>query len=100
MNSQTTDRFALGQIVATPGALELMAKSNTSATPYLRRHIVGDWGDVCPEDWEANQNALETGERLLSSYKLPDGEKLWVITEAEGDDGTRASTCLLLPSEY
>ena len=100
MNTQTTNRFAPGQIVATPGALELMAKHKTSATPFLRRHITGDWGDVCPEDWEANQNALETGARLLSSYTLPQEEKLWIITEAEGEGGKRASTCVLLPSEY
>jgi hypothetical protein len=32
---------------------------------------------------------------LLSSYKVIDGEKLWIITEAD-----RYATTLLLPSEY
>jgi hypothetical protein len=28
------------------------------------------------------------------------GVKIWIITEAAGDDGNRASTCILLPDEY
>ena len=46
------------------------------------------------------QNALRTGSRVLSSYRLPGGEKVWIITEAVGDDGRRASTCILTPDEY
>jgi len=33
--------------------------------------------------------------RLLSTYALPDGAKLWIITEAD-----HSATTLLLPSEY
>ena len=64
------------------------------------RHVQGDWGDVGAEDAEANNESLKDGSRLLSAYILKTGEKVWVITEAEGDDGHRASSCLLLPSEY
>jgi hypothetical protein len=38
---------------------------------------------------------VKHGLRILSSYSLPTGAKVWVITEAD-----RSSTCLLLPSEY
>ena len=24
------------------------------------RHIVGDWGDVCPQDWNANQQDADS----------------------------------------
>lgn len=87
--------FALGKIVATPGALEALTASGQTAVEFLKRHITGDWGDVCDEDRGLNDEAVASGERLLSSYRTTKGIKLWVITEAD-----RSSTCLLLPSEY
>ena len=43
-------RFPLGQVVATPGALEALAASGENAASFLRRHVAGDYGDVCEED--------------------------------------------------
>ena len=37
---------------------------------------------------------------LLSAYKLKDGTKIWLITEAVGENGRRESSTFLLPSEY
>jgi hypothetical protein len=96
----TNPRFALGRVVATPGALEALAKAGQSPHEFLRRHIRGDWGDLDAEDNALNNAALTDGSRILSAYLLKTGEKLWVITEAAGDDGQRPSTCLLLPDEY
>jgi invasion protein IalB len=90
-----TRAVPLGQVVATPGALDALAEAKESPLPYLMRHTHGDWGEVCPEDARANDAACETEERLLSSYRLRDGTKLWIITEAD-----RSSTCILLPEEY
>lgn len=87
--------FSLGQVVATPGALEALTESGQSPNEFLRRHVSGDYGDVCEEDKEANESALRYGERLLSSYRTNKGTKLWIITEAD-----RSSTTLLLPDEY
>ena len=87
--------FALGRVVATPGALEALEKNGQSASEFLQRHARCDWGDVDAEDAEANNLALSDGSRLLSSYRLKNGSKLWVITEAD-----RSSSCCLLPSEY
>jgi len=95
-----TPRFKPGRVVATPGALEALARSGRAPDTLLDRHVSGDWGDVGLDDAHANDQALVDGERLLSSYILPDGPVVWVITEAVGDDGVRASTCVLLPSEY
>ncbi len=39
--------------------------------------------------------SLRAGFRLLSAYALPDGTRLWIITEAN-----RSYTTLLLPEEY
>ena len=88
-------KFTLGRIVATPGALEALEKNNQSPAEFLQRHVRCDWGDVCEEDAELNNQALIDGSRLLSSYCLRDGTKLWVITEAD-----RSSSCCLLPEEY
>jgi hypothetical protein len=92
--------FSLGQIVATPGALEALGKARQSAAEFVERHAWGDWGDVCKEDRQLNDHALIDGSRLLSAYRTSLGEKIWIITEAAGDSGSRAATTVLLPSEY
>jgi len=88
-------RFPLGQIVATPAALEALRKAGQSASEFISRHSTGDWGEVCNEDKEANEVSLKEGSRILSAYRLTDGTKIWIITEAD-----RSSTCILLPEEY
>ena len=100
MSTEEKLRFTLGQIVATPGALEALHRSNVPGVEYLRRHASGDWGTVCEEDRQSNEDALKTGARLMSAYFLPDETKLWIITEAADDNGNRAATTLLLPDEY
>jgi len=93
--------FKLGQIVATPGALEALEQAGQTPSQFVNRHIVGDWGIVNEEDKEANDLAVRDGSRIMSAYLLKDGTtKVWIITEAVGDDGNRAATTLLLPAEY
>jgi hypothetical protein len=90
----------LGQIVATPGALDALAAADTAPSILLRRHASGDWGDLDPEDRAANTQALRDGSRLLSAYHLAADVTLWIITEAADEDGHRSATTLLLPAEY
>ena len=87
--------FALGDCVATPGALDAMDGDRTLALMLLTRHMRGDWGDVCADDAAANESALRHGSRLMSVYRLVGGETLWLITEAD-----RSVTTLLTPDEY
>jgi hypothetical protein len=87
-------RFDPGVVVATPGALVMLAHHSKEPGEYVARHLSGDWGDLGAFDRRENGRALRTGARLLSSYAVG-GEKVWIITEAD-----RSSTCLLLPSEY
>lgn len=89
-----TYRFALGRVVATPGALNLLHENGVTPTGLLQRHQQGDWGDVCPDDANVNEEALRMGFRLLSSYPVGQ-QKVWIITEAD-----RSVTTLLLPEEY
>ena len=86
-------KFQPGRIVATPGALAL-EEQGVNLLAYLKRHLNGDWGDLCEDDRAENEFSLKHGFRLLSAYITSHG-KLWLITEAD-----RSVTTFLLPSEY
>jgi hypothetical protein len=93
-------RFTLGQIVATPGALEALQAAGQQPHEFLSRHVTGDWGDLDAEDRSLNNIAVRDGSRILSAYVTRKGERIWIITEAADDQGHRYSTTLLLASEY
>jgi hypothetical protein len=93
-------KFSLGQIVATPGALQALSEAGQTPEFFLAQHAAGNWGNVEAEDRQANERALVDGSRLLSAYRTLKNKKLWVITEAADDSGKRAATTILLPSEY
>lgn len=107
-------KFQLGQCVATPGALTLLEQTGFSAAFLINRHLYGDWGDVCKEDAEMNEMALKDGSRIMSVYRLVSPEKLkatpqskrsdlptvWLITDAEDDDGVRRCSTILRPEDY
>jgi hypothetical protein len=80
--------------------LAKIRESGQDVQEFLRRHAAGDWGDLGVEDKTANERALRDGSRLFSKYHTNRDETIWIITEAVGDDGKRASTCVLLPDEY
>lgn len=85
--------FPLGQVAVTANAARKLALEEVWAA--LRRHQAGDWGELDPEDWQANEGALRHGTRLFSVYHCEDGEKFWVITEWD-----RSVTTVLLPEDY
>ena len=87
--------FALGEVFLTMGAREALEESNQSASEFLAKHSIGDWGIVCEDDRRENDFSVREGFRILSVYKTGKEEKIWVITEAD-----RSSTTCLLPSEY
>ena len=93
--ASTSPHFLPGQVVATPGALAALGENATDCAEYLGRHLRGDWGDLCEDDKRANVEALKEGLRLLSAYRLGDGTRIWIITEAD-----RSVTAVLLPEEY
>ncbi len=88
-------KFPLGQVVATPGALEALQTTNQDPLLFLRRHAQGDWGDVDEDDRQENEFSLTHELRLLSAYTLTDGTRIWIISEAD-----RSATTILLPDEY
>ena len=97
----------LGQVITTPGALQLLA--DHTPAPELAmvllvdRHARGDWGDVDRGVWRANDAAAESGGRVLSAYTLrcqvsgctAGDHRLWVNTEVG-----HTLTTVLRPEEY
>ena len=86
-------RFALGRLLITPGAKEALEESEVLQS--LGRHASGDWGDVSEDDAKENEFSVSRNLRIFSVYHSSNGEKFWVITEAD-----RSVTTVLLPEEY
>ena len=95
--------FELGTILMTPGIRDMIGSSEKAydtVVDCLRRHTQSDWGDLCDDDRQMNDDALEAernGEptdRLFSSYDT-DLAKLYIITEYD-----RSVTTILLSEEY
>ena len=63
-------RFRCGQLCATPAALD-------------------------ESDARANEEALRSGNRIISWYQVSKGLRIMIITEAD-----RSATTILLPEEY
>lgn len=93
MTPSDSVKVPLGRTVATPAALGAVSQPDIVAA--LRRHASGDWGEVDPDDRAANDDALRSGERLLSVYQSATGTTFWVLTEAD-----RSATTVLLPDDY
>jgi hypothetical protein len=85
-------RFELGRTLATPGVLRAVPDDDIQRALFA--HHRGQWGDLCAEDEEANERAIEDGDRILSVYTA-NGVRFWIITEAD-----RSATTVLLPEEY
>jgi len=89
-NSTTLE---VGKLFVTPGVQESI--SCVDLATAIRRHFAQDWGEVCEHDWQANDEALQRGGRLVSTYDSKEEVRFWIITEA-----CRSMTTILLPNEY
>ncbi|MCA9196004.1 MAG: hypothetical protein KDA87_00640 [Planctomycetales bacterium] len=89
----TPPRFELGSVYVTAG-IRCSVDSDDLLHGFMR-HVTGDWGDLCEEDRQANEQACEIGTRILSSYTDRNQVRFWIITEAD-----RSATTALLPDEY
>lgn len=87
--------FKTGQISATPGAVDALQKNGQTTAHFLIRHVTGDWLELPEEDQNTNRESIACGARIFSAYAMKNGEKLWIITEAD-----RSVTTLFLPDEY
>lgn len=91
-------KFNSGLLVVTRGVNDLIASNEEFAKQVmlsLKRHLAGDWGEVCDEDRITNELALRDGGRLFSVYKREGMPTIWVITE-----WNRSVTTILFPADY
>ena len=93
--------FQLGRCVQTSGIANESGNYPVFALAVLNsldRHKSGDWGDLCDEDKELNNEAINSEGRIVSAYNLPTregNEKVYIITEHD-----RSVTTVLFASEY
>lgn len=92
--------FELGILCVTRGVADLQERDlgfSVFVNACLRRYMSCDWGDTCPADSRANDDALLGGERILAEYQQPQHPdwRIWIITEWD-----RSVTMILFPNEY
>ena len=67
----TETLLRLGRIVATPGALEALARAGQDAKCFLERHASGDWGELDEHERAENDYSFAHGFRISSSQIPP-----------------------------
>lgn len=100
MNPPIKPKFPLGQILATPGALDALAEAGQTPLDFLIRHAACDWGELSDDDKKLNEVALVDGSRIMSAYRTNKNVRIWIITEAADENGHRCATTALKPEEY
>lgn len=86
-----------GRILATRGVSDEMEESPAFAREVaaaFERYQRKDWGELCQEDKELNDQAIEDNDRILAAYKAGN-RTIWIITEWD-----RSATTILFSSEY
>ena len=93
------EKIELGKIVMTNGIGALVKEDFDvyfQILGCLIKHQNGDWGELCKEDKQYNEDAVVNGNRVMSCYYVgKDSTKIWIITEWD-----RSVTTVLLPEEY
>ena len=87
--------FHPGRLCITPAAHTALRGHGIPVISVVLQHVCGNWGDLPDDDRHQNDLSVETGLRVLSSYRLSDALRIWVITEWD-----RSVTTILLPDEY
>jgi hypothetical protein len=103
------DREALGLLVFSDTINEWVADHSEVLAAISRMvdlFTSGDWGDLDEDDWQCNIDTIqadEPGGRLMGAYKLPDGRRIWIITDGYGNQSLGPLYCyttVLAPEDY
>jgi len=76
-------KFEVGQIIVTPAAAAALAAVELTVDDLLSRHQAGDWGDVSAQVRSVNERGLVERFNLHSTYPIPDGKRLVVMTNRD-----------------
>lgn len=99
----TSKYFNLGKVVCTATLNNIMSENKQFANEVmsaLQRYCNKDWGDLCEEDKQTNEDALQYPDDLylLASYKTCKG-KIYIITERISENAGDNATTLCFPDE-
>ena len=99
----TSKYFNLGKVVCTATLNNAMSENKQFASEVmsaLQKYCNKDWGDLCEEDKQINDDALQYPEDLylLAAYKTCKG-KIYIITERISENAGDNVTTLCFPDE-
>ena len=99
----TSKYFNLGKVVCTATLNNIMSENKQFANEVmsaLQRYCNKDWGDLCEEDKQINDDALQYPEDLylLAAYKTCKG-KIYIITERISENAGDNATTICFPDE-
>lgn len=84
----------MGQLAVTPGAAAAIEDAGINLMSLALRHLGGDWGRMAASDRKENNRSTRRGGSLHSTYVLPNGRTLWLITAPD-----RSHSTFMLPEE-
>ena len=95
--------FNLGKVVCTATLNNAMSENKQFASEVmsaLQKYCNKDWGDLCEEDKQINDDALQYPEDLylLAAYKTCKG-KIYIITERISEYAGNNATTICFPDE-
>ena len=99
----TSKYFNLGKVVCTATLNNIMSENKQFANEVmsaLQRYCNKDWGDLCEEDKQTNEDALQYPDDLylLAAYKTCKG-KIYIITERISKNAGDNATTLCFSDE-
>ncbi|MBV2205739.1 MAG: hypothetical protein KUL87_09980 [Pseudomonas sp.] len=81
--SSRTTLFPIGALIFSVGINRLMREGRLDPLPFFQRHASGDWGDITDAQWQVNNAALQSGDRLESLYVVHRQLSIRVVTAAD-----------------
>lgn len=76
-------KFALGQVVITSTANQILDRCGTRAEDLLARHQAGDWGDITAQERQINNDGLSRNLSIISNYRVAGGHLLTIFTKGD-----------------
>lgn len=99
----TSKYFNVGKVVCTATLNNAMSENKQFANEVMsafQRYCNKDWGDLCEEDKQTNDDALQYPDDLylLATYKTCKG-KIYIITERISENAGDNATTICFPDE-
>ena len=99
----TSKYFNVGKVVCTATLNNAMSENKQFASEVmsaLQKYCNKDWGDLCEEDKQINDDALQYPDDLylLATYKTCKG-KIYIITERISENAGDNATTICFPDE-